>query len=90
MVAAVVVNGGFDCCCVGFLPEKYLPHAEKLEGRVAQVIELLCDSSSSAARQHSRLHGGVIRCVLIDNFNETDKIFEGELSDVEMDSDEED
>jgi hypothetical protein len=64
-VAAYKVTEGVDSCRVGFLPRFCLKHADKFDGKLAQVTEFLAESDSPHCRRLSHRYRGVVRAVII-------------------------
>jgi hypothetical protein len=64
-VAAYKVTKGVDSCRVGFLPRFCLKHANKFDGKLAQVTEFLAESDSPHCRRLSHRYRGVVRAVII-------------------------
>jgi hypothetical protein len=64
-VAAYKVTEGIDSCRVGFLPRQCLRHAEKFDGKLAQITEFLSESDSPHCRRLSHRNRGVVRAVII-------------------------
>jgi hypothetical protein len=64
-VAAYLVTEGVDSCRVGFLPRQCLKHAEKFDGKLAQITEFLAESDSPHCRRLSHRNRGIMRAVII-------------------------
>jgi hypothetical protein len=64
-VAAYLVTEGVDSCRVGFLPRQCLKHAEKFDGKLAQITEFLAESDSPHCRRLSHRNRGIVRAVII-------------------------
>jgi hypothetical protein len=64
-VAAYKVTKGIDSCRVGFLPRQCLRHANKFDGKLAQITEFLSESDSPHCRSLSHRNRGVVRAVII-------------------------
>jgi hypothetical protein len=64
-VAAYLVTEGVDSCRIGFLPRQCLKHAEKFDGKLAQVTEFLAESDSPHCRRLSHRNRGIVRAVII-------------------------
>jgi hypothetical protein len=64
-VAAYMVTEGVDSCRVGFLPRQCLKHAEKFDGKLAQITEFLSESDSPHCRRLSHRNRGIVRAVII-------------------------
>jgi hypothetical protein len=64
-VAAYLVTEGVDSCRVGFLPRQCLKHAEKFDGKLAQITKFLAESDSPHCRHLSHRNRGIVRAVII-------------------------
>jgi hypothetical protein len=64
-VAAYLVTEGVDSCRVGFLPRQCLKHAEKFDGKLAQITEFLAESNSPHCRRLSHRNRGIVRAMII-------------------------
>ena len=80
------ITDGTERCVIGHLPAKFLEHKDNLQGRLAQIVEVLEDSSCSNKRAYSKANEGVCIAVLIDYFREEDKILSELLSEPESDA----
>jgi hypothetical protein len=64
-VAAYKVTEGIDSCRVGFLPRQCLRHADKFDGKLAQITEFLSESDSPHCHRLSHRNRGVVRAMII-------------------------
>ena len=80
------ITDGTKRCVIGHLPAKFLEHKDNLQGRLAQVVEVLEDSPCSNKRAYSKANQGVCIAVLIDFFREEDKLLSELLSEPESDA----
>ena len=60
------VSDGVDWCCVGFLPQHHVKHWEKLEGVLAQIMEVYTGDSDSPTKhqKHYRNSGVAIGAII--------------------------
>jgi len=83
-IARVIwVTNGLNRCQVGYLPAKYIGLKERLNGRIAQVVEIFSFSSNNHKLNYSACYQGVCQVVLIDFNRDDDGILNDMLSDVE-------
>ena len=68
---------------LGYLAPEFLAYKEALDGRVAQIVEVFCDSSSTKKNEYSRAFRGVCRAVLLDFGGSDDIEMESMLSDLD-------
>ena len=66
IIAAFRVTNGIDDCRVGYLPEGYNIHHEKLEGRLVQVLDIFKESHGTRKRAISTANEGICMAMLID------------------------
>jgi hypothetical protein len=66
IIAAFRVTNGIDDCRVGYLPEGYNIHQEKLEGRLVQVLDIFEESGCTRKRAISTENEGICMAMLID------------------------
>lgn len=85
-----LVTGGMDRCLVGFLPDKYLIHRDKLNGRLAQIDEIYVGSKSQSKKRYSDCHEGVCYAILVDAPRNGDKGVNQQLVTVDSSSSDED
>jgi hypothetical protein len=64
-VAAYWVSDGVDLCRVGFLPQQFIKHANKFDGKLAQITEFLAMSDSPSCRRLSCRYRGMCRAAII-------------------------
>jgi hypothetical protein len=65
-VAAYWVSDGVDLCRVGFLPRQFIKHADKFNGKLAQITEFLAMSDSPSCRRLCCHHyRGMCRAAII-------------------------
>ena len=85
--AAIWVNGGFDRCVLGRVDPRAWDVHKRLEGRLAQVIEIFAESSNKVKKDYNEAHNGVCLCSIVDRYNPGDDVI-NEFLDI-VDSDEE-
>ena len=80
------ITDGTERCVIGHLPAKFLEHKDNLQGRLAQIVEVLEDSPCSNKRAYSKANEGVCIAVLIDYYREEDELLNELLSEPESDA----
>ena len=58
-IAAVILDGGKPTCTIGFLGKEFHFFREQYENKLAQVCELLLDSSNSEHRRRAHINRGI-------------------------------
>lgn len=66
------VTDGIDRCLVGFLPRHMVKHKAKYDGRVAQIVEFLKDSTSPSQRRRSYANRGMCLAAFLQNPTESE------------------
>jgi hypothetical protein len=64
-VAAYWVTDGVDLCQVRFLPRQFIKHADKFDGKLAQITEFLAMSDSPSCHRLSHRYRGMCRAAII-------------------------
>jgi hypothetical protein len=64
-VAAYWVSDGVDLCRVGFLPRQFIKHADKFDGKLAQITKFLAMSESPSCCRLSHRYRGMCRAAII-------------------------
>src|SRR6056300_758216 len=72
--AAIWVSGGFDHCVLGRVDPRAWDVQERLEGRLAQVIEIFAESSNKIKKDYNEAHNGVYLCSIVDQYNPGDDV----------------
>lgn len=89
MIGAFLVTCGLDTCMVGLCPAGYLEHRDRLDGRLAQVIEIFAKSRSKTKIDEAIAWEGIVRAVLVDWGSIDDDVINDLLPDSDsIDSDE--
>jgi hypothetical protein len=89
ILGAFWVTEGFDRCLIGHVSEDFKAHFSRLEGRLAQVVEIYSGSTSSKKNAYSVLHNGVCHAMLVDKGTLSDEVMNQSLVIVDTDSDSE-
>lgn len=95
VIAAMWVTEGEDRCILGRLPYKYFLQQNQLDGRLAQVVDMLHYSTSKSKRRYSKGKQGAFVVQLLDKGSAEDhefldSIFSELESDAELDDDDND
>jgi hypothetical protein len=64
-IAAHWLSDSVKLCRVGFLPRQFIKHADKFDGKLAQITEFLAMSDSLSCRRLSRRNRGMCRAAII-------------------------
>ena len=67
-IGAYWVSDGIDRCLVGFLARHMIKQAQRLDGRLAQVVEIYKESDSPAKRRKNHRNKGIAEATLIDYY----------------------
>lgn len=77
----------WDRCLVGRVSEDFQKHFGRLEGRLAQVVEIYSNSTSSKKKEYSSLNDGVFHATLVDKGTMKDSVMTKCLRMIDSDSD---
>lgn len=86
-MGAYWVSEGSDRCLVGHVSEEFKRYFSRLEGRLAQVVQIYAFSRASKKIAYSLLHNGVCHAMLVDKGSQGDSVMNQCLTIVETDSD---
>ena len=70
-VAVYWVTDGVDQCKVGFLPRHLIKHKDNYDGKTAQIVEFLENSTCPSARAKSLRNMGIARAALLEGIGLT-------------------
>ena len=87
ILGAYWVTEGWDRCLIGHVSEEFQQYFSRLEGRLAQVVEIYSASRSSKKKQYSTLHNGVCHAMLVDKGSLSDSAMASCLTIVDSNSD---
>ena len=89
LLLAVWVTEGVDRCVVGYLPEKYHRHADELNGRLFQVVELFSKATAPNKKRYCECYKGVCIAALVEDVGGIDTLISDVVSCNESDSSDE-
>ena len=85
-MAAFLVLDGLIQCCVGRLASIYDCAIDLLDGRIAQVVEIINTSKSKHKISFNEKHDGVCVACIVDHLEIGDRAIAGLMSNFDFDS----